>query len=106
MNDSMQALGWTLVHFCWQAAAIALLYRILDLAFSRSRSSVRYALALAAMMSMFVVSVLTFGYEEMRLTRNSASPLMAQHLVVSTSLDTFAPSATAQTPAVVQTDLW
>ena len=64
MNDSMQALGWTLVHFCWQAAVIALLYRMLDLAFARSRSSVRYALALAAMISMLLVAVMTLGYEE------------------------------------------
>ena len=81
MNDSMQALGWTLVHFCWQAAAIALLYRILDVAFFRSRSSVRYALALAAMMSMFLVSVGTLVYEEMRIVRSDESPLIAQRPV-------------------------
>jgi beta-lactamase regulating signal transducer with metallopeptidase domain len=79
MNDSMQALGWTLVHFCWQAAVVALLYRMLDLAFARSRSSVRYALALAAMISMFVVAAATLGYEEMRLTMDggSANPVSA-----------------------------
>jgi beta-lactamase regulating signal transducer with metallopeptidase domain len=88
MNDSMQALGWTLVHFCWQAAVIALLYRMLDLAFARSRSSVRYALALAAMISMFLVAVMTLGYEEMRLMRDGGStaaqliPAHSQHALV------------------------
>ena len=81
MNDSMQALGWTLVHFCWQGAVIALLYRMLDLAVARSRSSVRYALALAAMISMFLVAVVTLGYEEMRLMRDGAS-IAAQSTVV------------------------
>jgi beta-lactamase regulating signal transducer with metallopeptidase domain len=76
MNDSMQALGWTLVHFCWQAAVIALLYRMLDLVFARSRSSVRYALALTAMISMFVVAVATLGYEEMRLMLDSGSSIV------------------------------
>jgi len=73
MNDSMQALGWTLVHFCWQAAVIALLYRMLDLASARSRSSVRYALALAAMISMFLVAVVTLCYEELRLMRDGGA---------------------------------
>jgi beta-lactamase regulating signal transducer with metallopeptidase domain len=85
MNDSMQALGWTLVHFCWQAAAIALLYRILDLAFSRSRSSFRYALALAAMMSMFVAALVTFGYEELRLA-DASDALAASSLIAGRSV--------------------
>ncbi len=66
MNYSMEALGWTLVHFCWQAAVIALLYRVVDLAFAKSRSQVRYTLALVALMSMFAAAVVTLGYEEMR----------------------------------------
>lgn len=79
MNDSMQALGWTLVHFCWQAAVIALLYRILDLAFVRSRSNVRYALALAAMMGMLLAALTTLGYEEVRLARkgNTSAPVVS-----------------------------
>lgn len=78
MNDSMQALGWTLVHFCWQAAVIALLYRAFDLAFLRSRSNVRYALALAAMMSMLLAALATLGYEEVRLahTGSTSAPLV------------------------------
>jgi len=28
MNHHLQSLGWTLVHFCWQAAAIALVYSL------------------------------------------------------------------------------
>jgi beta-lactamase regulating signal transducer with metallopeptidase domain len=66
MNYSMEALGWTLVHFCWQAAVIALLYRVVDLAFAKSRSQVRYTLALVALMSMFAAAVVTLCYEEMR----------------------------------------
>lgn len=71
MNYSMEALGWTLVHFCWQAAVIALLYRVVDLAFAKSRSHVRYALALVALMSMFAAAVVTLGYEEMQTRRQS-----------------------------------
>ncbi|WP_035347969.1 M56 family metallopeptidase [Edaphobacter aggregans] len=106
MNDSMQALGWTLVHFCWQAAAIALLYRILDLALSRSRSSVRYALALAAMMGMFAVSLVTLGYEEMRLTGSSAFPLGAQRPVATPMQSTLAPVISDHTAPTPEANPW
>jgi len=75
MTYSMEALGWTLVHFCWQASAIALFYRAVDFALlSKTRSNVRYGLALAALLSMFAVSVATFGYEEIRISRDTVSP--------------------------------
>ena len=32
MNHHLQSLGWTLVHFCWQAAAIALGQQFLETA--------------------------------------------------------------------------
>jgi beta-lactamase regulating signal transducer with metallopeptidase domain len=63
MTYSMEVLGWTLVHFCWQATAIALVYRIADGAFGRSRSHVRYSLALLALLSMFAAALATFVYE-------------------------------------------
>ena len=73
MSYSMEALGWTLVHFCWQAAVIALLYRLVDLAFAKSRSHVRYTLALVALMSMFAVAAATLGYEEMQMPQSTLS---------------------------------
>ena len=32
----LEALGWTLIHFFWQAAAIALLYRLADAALGKA----------------------------------------------------------------------
>ena len=29
-DGEMVALGWTLLHFCWQGALIAVLYAVLD----------------------------------------------------------------------------
>ncbi len=83
MTDSMEVLGWTLLHFCWQAAAIALVYRIVDLALpGKARSNVRYGLALAALLSMFVVSLATFVYEKTRAANGVAMlvPQVAQQL--------------------------
>ncbi len=57
-GDVMQALGWTLVHFLWQGAAIALLLSII-LACSR-RASVRYSAALAALLLIAASPIATF----------------------------------------------
>ena len=61
-----EALGWTLIHFCWQAAAIALLYRLVDLTLGKARSNIRYVAALATLLGMLAVAMVTLGYEEMR----------------------------------------
>jgi beta-lactamase regulating signal transducer with metallopeptidase domain len=64
MTHHWQALGWTLLHFLWQGAAIALLYRVADLALARRSASARYALALGALLVMLGASVATLAYEE------------------------------------------
>ena len=33
-SHHLESLGWTLIHFCWQAAAIALSYKIVDLIYT------------------------------------------------------------------------
>jgi beta-lactamase regulating signal transducer with metallopeptidase domain len=66
MNPHLQSLGWTLVHFCWQAAAIALVYWLIDSVLWKARSQTRYILALATMLLMLVSSLATFAYEETR----------------------------------------
>jgi predicted membrane-bound dolichyl-phosphate-mannose-protein mannosyltransferase len=59
------ALGWTLLHFCWQGTAVAVAYSVIDRMTSRATAGVRYAVALMALMSMPVVVVGTF-VEEIR----------------------------------------
>lgn len=63
MNSTFQALGWTLIHFCWQAAVIAALYLIVDLGLKNTTSRTRYLLALATLSSMFFIFAATLGYE-------------------------------------------
>ncbi len=72
MSNSIQALGWTLIHFCWQAAAVAVAYHLMDAVFSRSRSHVRYLLALSTVMSLLIVATATFSYEQKRIAVESA----------------------------------
>ncbi len=69
----LESLGWTLIHFCWQAAAIAIAYKLAELLVSRdpqkAASHIRYVLALIALLGMLAAAAGTFGYEEMRLKR-------------------------------------
>ncbi len=64
MTHHWEALGWTLVHFLWQGAAIALAYRAADLALARRSANARYVLALGALLGMAAVCAGTLAYEE------------------------------------------
>jgi beta-lactamase regulating signal transducer with metallopeptidase domain len=64
MNHHLESLGWTLLHFCWQATAIVLVYWLADAVFSKARSQTRYVLALGTMLLMLVSALATFAYEE------------------------------------------
>lgn len=58
------ALGWTLLHFCWQATVIALLHGAIDLALRDIGSRARYGLALAALLGMAAVAGVTLIHQE------------------------------------------
>ena len=73
MTHTIEATAWTLIHFCWQAAAIAGAYRLISVALARRTSQARYILALSSMLAMLAAAVLTFGWE----MRSPASPSYA-----------------------------
>src|SRR5216684_948760 len=62
-HDQMVALGWTLLHFCWQGTAVAVAYAFVDRMTSRATSQIRYVVALAALALMPAVVVGTFAME-------------------------------------------
>src|SRR5271170_3371084 len=57
------ALGWTLLHFIWQGAVLALAYAVIDCMTRRTSSAVRYIVALGALTLMPLVVVATFDIE-------------------------------------------
>jgi beta-lactamase regulating signal transducer with metallopeptidase domain len=63
MTPTVQAIAWTLIHFCWQAAAIAAVYRVFSLLTARRSSNTRYLLALGALLLMLGASVTTFVFQ-------------------------------------------
>jgi len=75
MTHTLDALAWTLIHFCWQAAAIAVVYRALMVVFARGASQTRYAISVAAMALMAIAALTTFSWK-----MHSARPSPALHL--------------------------
>jgi beta-lactamase regulating signal transducer with metallopeptidase domain len=63
MTPTVQAIAWTLIHFCWQAAFIAAAYRGVSLITASRSSNTRYLLALSALLLMLAASVATFAFE-------------------------------------------
>jgi beta-lactamase regulating signal transducer with metallopeptidase domain len=100
MTPTVQAIAWTLIHFCWQAAAIAAVYRALSLLAARRSSNTRYLLALGALLLMVAASVATFAFE----MRAGASSITVPGTVSALETFTFSPvttppSSATQSPA-------
>ncbi len=62
-----QALGLTLVHFCWQGAVIAGAARLAGLAAPGVKPGTRYNIHLLALIAMAVTALITFAWEWTRL---------------------------------------
>jgi len=56
----IRALGWTLLHFVWQGAAVAALLASANLVLRRSAPQVRYLLACAGLVAMLALPAVTF----------------------------------------------
>jgi beta-lactamase regulating signal transducer with metallopeptidase domain len=62
-REETVALGWTLVHFIWQGAALALAYAVIDRLTRRTSSALRYLVALGAFALMPIAVIATFARE-------------------------------------------
>src|SRR5580765_4359682 len=67
-DGEVVALGWTLLHFCWQGAAVALLYAWINRITVSVNATARYVIAIIALLSMPLIFVATF-WEQSRLLR-------------------------------------
>ena len=100
------ALGWTLLHFCWQGTAVALLYAGIDKLTSSASVKVRYVIAVVALALMPTLVVATF-WEQSHLVRTitfdgqqrMASGLSEMHGVLLTQIP-------ATRSVVETTELW
>ena len=105
-SGEVVALGWTLLHFCWQSTAIALVYAALDRCAVRASASVRYGIAFVALALLPLVAAATF-VEQMRLVPPVA---IGQQQVVVSQLGTMHDAVVQEMPAVVpaigSSELW
>ena len=60
MNSVIQSLGWTLIHFVWQALVIAVLFALTASLLRNRGPNSRYVAASAAMLAMLASAVATF----------------------------------------------
>lgn len=105
-NREMVALGWTLLHFCWQGTLLAILYAIVDRVTVRAATSVRYGIALLTLTLMPIAAIATF-VEQQRLVAPlsdsgqliTASQLGSIHTAVVTQIKFAA-------PLVEESELW
>src|SRR5262245_41628447 len=63
LSSFIEPVGWALLHFLWQGAAIALLLRVFLWLASRSAPQLRYAAAGVALLLMFGAAVGTLWWQ-------------------------------------------
>jgi beta-lactamase regulating signal transducer with metallopeptidase domain len=63
-DGEVMALGWTLLHFCWQGTVIAMLYVMVDRAAGNASRNTRYGISFATLAAMPFVAVMTFLKQE------------------------------------------
>jgi beta-lactamase regulating signal transducer with metallopeptidase domain len=104
----LQALGWTLLHFVWQGAALAALFAVGNTL--SQRATTRYALAVITIMLMMAAPVVTFTeltlqkypavrYRAQGASASAAKPVQGVSLKARPSAP--APETPASQPAVI-----
>ena len=63
MTQTLQAVAWTLIHFCWQATAVAAAYRLIAAVLARRSAETRYVAALSSLLLMLALAAGTFARE-------------------------------------------
>ncbi len=105
-GGEMVALGWTLLHFCWQGALIAVFYAVLDRMTMRAGTKVRYGVALLALSLMPLAALATFVDQARLVVRvpSGGSEVVASQLgAIHTTLVKQLPVAA---PLVTRSELW
>lgn len=73
-----QALGWTLIHFIWQGALIAILYAAASVSLRRFTANVRYAAACFGMLLMLIAPLTTICLMTVDAEQSQAGNVMSE----------------------------
>ena len=96
MTHIPEAVAWTLIHFCWQAAVVAAAYRILAFVLARRSAETRYIVALSSLLLMLALSAGTFAWQ-MR-TDSGPAPILTTPPAIEAQALHSAPAATVPVP--------
>jgi beta-lactamase regulating signal transducer with metallopeptidase domain len=100
------ALGWTLLHFCWQSTIIALVYVLVDRCLLHSTTAVRYGVAMTMLGLMPLAAMATFVEQERLVVHlgQGEQNLVGSHVgSLHTVMVTEAPFAA---PTIAGSELW
>jgi beta-lactamase regulating signal transducer with metallopeptidase domain len=100
------ALGWTLLHFCWQSTVIALLYALADRFLLRATTAVRYGVAMAMLGLMPVAAITTFIEQEQLVVHFAGGTQPAVASQIGTLHASVVKEAPFAAPAMADTELW
>jgi beta-lactamase regulating signal transducer with metallopeptidase domain len=105
-SGEMVALGWTLLHFCWQSAVIALLYAVIDRCLVRTPAAVRYGVVMTMLGLMPIAALATFMEQERLIVHveQGTHPIVASQIgSLHASVIREAPFAA---PVMANTEFW
>jgi len=105
-SGEMVALGWTLLHFCWQGTALAMLYAAADRITVHASNNLRYGVGMAALALMPLATVITFIEQERLLVHipRDGQDIVASRLGgIHTTIVNAVPLAA---PVVERSELW
>ena len=105
-SGEVVALGWTLLHFCWQSTIIALLYALVDRCLLQSTMAVRYGVAMTMLGLMPLAAIATFAEQErlvVHLDQGDQAVVASQIGSLHTTIATEVPFVA---PAMADSEIW
>lgn len=91
-HPALETLGWTLLHFVWQGALVALLYACVALSLRRASAHLRYTVACACMVMMLALPLATFFHLNSNATAASLDRRTAEVAPAESQSGTSAPA--------------
>jgi len=105
-SGEVVALGWTLLHFCWQSAIIALLYALVDCCLFRATTAVRYGVAMTMLGLMPLTAIATFIEQERLVVHLDQGEQTFVASQIGSLHTTIAMEAPFVAPAMADSELW
>jgi beta-lactamase regulating signal transducer with metallopeptidase domain len=105
-SGEIVALGWTLLHFCWQGTALAAIYAIASRITMRASANIRYGIGMVALALMPLAAAITFIEQERLLVH---VPRGGQDIVASqlgSIHNTIVHAVPLAAPAVERSEIW